>query len=277
MKSAARLSTNLVCGGGFALFILLLSALGAVWTPHDPASMDLARRLASPDHVHWLGTDPFGRDMLSLLLAGLKNSLFIAVCAVMLGAAMGIFLSCTAVLSDSPVLRKTLARAMDVLFVFPALITAIMLATLYGPSILNAIIAIAIFNVPVFFRISRSLYLSMLARDYVRAARSLGQTNFGLIRRHLLPGSGGVLLTQASIQLALALLAEAGLSYLGLGVPPPLPSLGRMLQEAQTYMTVAPRLALLPGATIALAVLAFNTLSDGLRDKIDPRRSQFFY
>jgi peptide/nickel transport system permease protein len=269
-------SASLVLGAGLSLLIILVSLLGLIWTPHDPQAMNMGMRLALSGPSHWLGTDAFGRDLFSLLLTGMKNSFFIAFCAVGLGAAIGVTLSCIAVLSDNAALQTIFARTSDFIFVFPALITAILLATLYGPSILNAVVAIAIFNIPVFFRISRSLFLTLLSQDYLRAARALGQTRFGLLRRHLLPGAAGVLVTQFTIQLAMALLAEASLSYLGLGVPPPEPSLGRLLQEAQTYMSIAPRLAFIPGCLIAAAVLAFNLLGDGLRDKIDPRRRQFF-
>jgi peptide/nickel transport system permease protein len=276
LLSTSKKSASLTLGAGLSLFIILVSLLGLIWTPHNPQAMDMALRLAPSSAAHWLGTDAFGRDLFSQLLAGMKNSFFIAFCAVGLGGAIGVTLSHIAVLAQNIWLHKFIARTADFIFVFPALITAILLATLYGPSILNAIIAIAIFNIPVFFRISRSLCLTLLAQDYLRAARALGQTRFGLLRRHLLPGSAGVLITQFTVQLAMALLAEASLSYLGLGVPPPEPSLGRLLQEAQTYMVSSPRLALIPGGMIALAVLAFNLLGDGLRDKIDPRRRQFF-
>ncbi len=272
----ARKSASLAWGARLALLIIVLSLLGLVWTPYDPSAMNIPAKLAPPDHRHWLGTDAFGRDVFSMLLAGMKNSFFIAFSAVGLGACIGMVLSYVAALTDFLPLRKLLARATDFVFVFPALLTAILLASLYGPSIFNAVIAIAIFNIPVFFRISRSLIRSLLSQDYVRAALALGQTRHGLILRHLLPGSAGVLVTQFSIQLAMALLAEASLSYLGLGVPPPQPSLGRMLQEAQTYMASDPSLALIPGGMIALAVLAFNLLGDGLRDSLDPRRRQFF-
>jgi peptide/nickel transport system permease protein len=276
LQSTAKKSASFVLGAWLSALIILVSLLGFVWTPFDPQAMDMGQRLAAPGAAHWFGADAFGRDLFSLLLAGMKTSFFIAFSAVTLGAVTGVALSYIGVLSNHMLLPKILARLNDFIFVFPALITAILLATLYGPSILNAIIAIAIFNVPVFFRISRSLCLTLLAQDYLRAAQALGQTRLGLLSRHLLPGSAGVLITQFTVQLAMALLAEASLSYLGLGVPPPLPSLGRLLQEAQTYMASVPRLALIPGGMIALAVLAFNLLGDGLRDRIDPRRRQFF-
>lgn len=269
-------SVSFTLGIALSLLVILISIIGALWTPHDPQAMNIAAKLGLASREHWLGTDGFGRDIFSMLLAGMKNSLFIAFAAVSLGAFCGIMLSYIAVLSHSAFLHRLLARFADFIFIFPALITAILLATLYGPSIMNAVIAIAIFNIPVFFRISRSLIVTLLAQDYLRAAAALGQTRFGLLRAHLLPGSAGVLVTQFSIQLAMALLAEASLSYLGLGVPPPEPSLGRLLQEAQTYMMSAPRLALIPGGVIALSVLAFSLFGDGLRDKIDPRRRQFF-
>lgn len=263
---------------GLALvsFVIMFSLLGLVWTPYDPGAMNLTLRLASFSHLHLLGTDHFGRDMFSMLLSGLGRSLLIAGVAIGAGALAGGLLGFASALSRHSFFDRLASHITDFIFVFPALLTAILLATLYGPSMFNAIIAIALFNIPVFFRLSRMLGLSLLARDYLRAARAMGQTPLGLLRRHLLPGSAGVLVTQLSIQLAMALLAEAALSYLGLGVPPPLASLGRMLQDAQTYMTSAPRLALIPGGMIALTVLSFNLLGDGLRDLIDTRHRQSF-
>jgi peptide/nickel transport system permease protein len=269
-------SASFSWGIKLSAFIAFLSILGFFWTPYDPSAMSMQERLTLPNGMHWFGTDPFGRDIFSIMLAGMKNSLFIACCAVALGALAGTMAGFFAALSKSSLLQKVLGRLTDFMFIFPALLTAILLATLYGPSIFNAIAAIAIFNIPVFFRMSRNVCAMLLLQDYTRAAIALGQTSFGLLYRHLLPGSASILLTQVSIQLAMALLAEASLSYLGLGVPSPQPSLGRMLEEAQTYITIAPQLAVIPGSMIALAVLAFNLLGDGLRDKIDPRRRQFF-
>lgn len=265
-----------VTGVVLMLFVFALAVLGMLWTPQDPQAMDLTRRLASFSSTYWLGTDHFGRDVLSLLLAGLGKSLQVAAAAIGLGASIGIALGFTAAISGSRIFGVLSAKLTDFMFIFPALLTAIFLATLYGPSLGNAILSIALFNVPVFFRLSRSLGLSLQARDYVKAARALGQRRSRVLLHHILPASAGVLVTQLSIQFGLALLAEAALSYLGLGVPPPLPSLGRMLQDAQTYMISAPHLALLPGGLIALTVLGCNLLGDGLRDMLDTRRTQLF-
>lgn len=277
MPAGAKLPPDLLAGSSFTFCVVLLALLGFFWTPCDPSAMNMGERLAASSSAHWLGTDHFGRDILSLLLAGLSRSLLIALSAVALGGYAGLALGLIAALKGKTLLDAVLSRTADFLFVFPALLTAMMMATLYGPSSLNAVIAIAIFNIPVFFRITRALAASLLTRDFVRAAQALGQDQLGLLRRHILPGCASVLIVQISIQLALALLAEASLSYLGLGVPAPQPSLGRMLQDAQTYFQISPRLALLPGATIALTVLAFNLLGDGLRDYIDPRLRHHFF
>ncbi|MES2907489.1 MAG: ABC transporter permease [Pseudomonadota bacterium] len=270
-------SSPVFLGGTFiACFILFLGMIGAFWTPYAPQTMDLSHRLSSFSSQHWLGTDHFGRDVLSLMMSGLSYSLFVAVSAVALGGFLGFVLAMIATLWGRGISGQILAAITDFFFVFPALLVAMLLATLYGPSLFNAVVAIAVFNIPIFFRFSRALAQMLLARDHVLAAQALGQTQFGLLRYHLLPNMAGVLITQISIQLAMALLAEASLSYLGLGVPTPLPSLGRMLQDAQTYMSSMPRLALLPGGLIAFAVLGFNLLGDGLRDKLDIRRLQTF-
>jgi peptide/nickel transport system permease protein len=162
-------------------------------------------------------------------------------------------------------------RGMDFVFAFPAVLTAILILTLFGPGLVNAVIAIGIFNIPVFTRQARGVTLQVLAQDYIRAARLAGFGRFAIMRRHILPNITALMIVQGSTQFAFAILAEAGLSYLGIGTQPPNPSWGRMLSDAQTYLASAPHLALMPGLAIAITVLAFNLLGDGLRDALDPR------
>jgi peptide/nickel transport system permease protein len=164
-----------------------------------------------------------------------------------------------------------LSRTSDLIFAFPAVLIAILITSVLGASAQNAILAIAIFNIPVFARVTRGAALSMWSRDFVRAATAMGQGPLGITVRHVLPNIASVLIVQATIQFAVAILAEAGLSYLGLGAQPPVPSWGRMLRDAQTYIFQAPELAVWPGLAIALAVLGLNMLGDGLRDLLDPR------
>jgi peptide/nickel transport system permease protein len=166
---------------------------------------------------------------------------------------------------------EALSRTSDLIFAFPAVLIAILITSVMGASAKNAILAIAIFNVPVFARVTRGAALAMWSRDFVRAATAMGQGPLGITMRHVLPNIMSVLIVQATIQFAVAILAEAGLSYLGLGAQPPVPSWGRMLRDAQTYIFQAPELALWPGLAVALAVLGLNMLGDGLRDLLDPR------
>lgn len=171
-------------------------------------------------------------------------------------------------------LDEAIMRACDFTFAFPAVLTAILILTFLGPGVVNAIIAIGIFNIPVFARVARGAALQVMARDFIRAARAAGRTGFGIILRHILPNIAGLIIVQASVQFALAILAEAGLSYLGIGTQPPNPSWGRMLNDAQTFLAQAPLLAIFPGLAIAFSVLGFNLLGDGLRDLIDPKTKE---
>jgi len=168
--------------------------------------------------------------------------------------------------------EETAMRGADVIFAFPALITAIMVTNIFGPGQATAVTAIGIFIIPVFARLARASALQIWARDYCLAAQAAGKGRLRITIEHVIPNIAGGLLVQATIQLALAILIEAGLSYLGLGLPPPTPSWGRMLNDAQTFLASAPWLAVAPGVAIALAVLGFNLLGDGLRDLFDPRR-----
>nr|WP_203566015.1 ABC transporter permease [Aurantimonas aggregata] len=262
---------RLAVGGAIVAGIVAVALLSLVWTPAIPTKLDIAARLRPPLTGGLLGTDQLGRDVLSLLMAGAVNSLVIAVTAVAIGASLGTLLGLIAA-SRRGWIEAGVMRAMDVVFAFPPILSAMMLAALLGTGMINAIVAIAVFMVPVFARITRGAAMRILARDYILAARGAGKSGPRIAVEHVLPNISGDLIVQATIQLGLATLTEAGLSFLGLGLAPPAPSWGRMLADSQTYLTTAPWLAVAPGLAIAIAVLGLNLLGDGLRDRLDPRR-----
>lgn len=262
---------GLLAGGALTLALLLAAALSLVWTPYDALhGVDMNAALLPPGAAHWLGTDAYGRDVLSQLLVGARASILVGVIAVGIGLLAGTALGLLAAARGGWV-EEAIMRVTDFGFAFPAILTAIMLTAVYGAGIVNAIIAIGIYNIPTFARITRAAAKVVWSRDYVRAARALGKSGWAITWRHVLPNIMAVLLVQGTIRFAIAILAEAALSYLGLGTQPPQPSWGRMLAEAQTLMFQSPLLAVWPGLAIALSVLGLNLLGDGLRDVLDPR------
>ena len=265
-----RAHPSLALGAALVALLLAVAAVSLLWTPHDPAAIDLSRRLQGPSAAHALGTDSLGRDIASQLMVGARNSLLVGLSAVGLGLVLGVALGCLAA-ARGGWLDETVMRAADFTFAFPALLTAIMLSAIHGPGLAMAVLAIAIFNVPVFARVARGSAQAVWTREFVLAARAAGKGPWRITLDHVLPNIAGVLVVQATIAFATAILAEAALSYLGLGTQPPQPSWGRMLAEAQSQMFQAPLLAVWPGLAIVLAVLGLNLLGDGLRDLLDPR------
>lgn len=257
---------------GAVLTALLLAAAGLsyLWTPWPPLEMDMAHKLQGPSARHWLGTDAFGRDVASLLLVGARASILVGVIAVGIGLVVGTALGLLAAARRGWV-EEIVMRLADFSLAFPAILSAIMLTAVFGPGIVNAIVAIGIYNIPMFARIARGSANAVWAREYVTAARACGKGTFAITVQHVLPNISAALIVQSTIRFAVAILAEAALSYLGLGTQPPQPSWGRMLSEAQTLMFQQPLLAVFPGMAIALAVLGLNLLGDGLRDLLDPR------
>ncbi|MCU0775002.1 MAG: ABC transporter permease [Ideonella sp.] len=257
-------------GAVLAMALVATALLSFVWTPHPATEINVPGRLQPPSATHWLGTDSLGRDVLSQLIVGARYSIAVGVIAVGIGMGLGVALGLLAAARRGWV-DELVMRASDFTFAFPALLTAIMLGAIYGPGLLTGILAIGIFNVPVFARITRAAAVQVWAREYVLAARACGRGPWAITVDHVLPNIANLLIVQATIQFAIAILAEAALSYLGLGTQPPAPSWGRMLNEAQTLMFQAPLLALWPGLAIALSVLGLNLLGDGLRDLFDPK------
>ena len=250
---------------------LLAALVSLVWTPFDPAAQSIPDRFLPPGGVHLLGTDQFGRDIASMLMAGARTSIAVALLAVGIGMGLGVPLGLIAAARRDSLLDEAIMRAADLTFAFPALVIAIIITAVYGQSAINAIIAIGIFNIPVFARVARGAALPIWTLDYIRAAELAGKTPARINREHVLPNIANILIVQGTIQFSLGILAEAGLSYVGLGAPPPIPSWGRMLADAQTFAAMAPHVAILPGLAIVLTVLGLNLLGDGLRDALDPR------
>ncbi len=256
-----------------ALLTALMAAaalLSLVWTPYAVEAIDIPSKLQGPSIAHWLGTDSLGRDIASQLLVGAQNSIMVGLIAVGIGLVLGVSLGCIAAAKRGWV-EELLMRASDFAFAFPALLTAIMLTAIYGPGLVMSIVAIGIFNVPVFARITRGAAKAVWTREYITAARAASKGPLAITLDHVLPNIASPLIVQASISFATAILAEAALSYLGLGTQPPQPSWGRMLNEAQTQMFQAPLLAVYPGVAIMLSVLGLNLMGDGLRDLMDPK------
>lgn len=270
LVSRALRHRSFVLGGVLTLLLVLAATLSLVWTPWSPYEIDMAAKLQPLDAQHWLGTDAFGRDVTSLLLVGARNSILVGVIAVSIGLFSGTALGLLAA-ARRGWLEELIMRLADFTFAFPAILSAIMMTAVFGAGIVNSIIAIGIFNIPTFARITRASANAIWSREFVLAARACGKGPWRITLDHVLPNILSVLIVQATIQFALAILAEAALSYLGLGTQPPQPSWGRMLAEAQTLMFQAPLLAVFPGVAIAMAVLGLNLLGDGLRDLMDPR------
>ncbi len=261
---------SFVIGIILSFFSFSTGLVSLFWTPYSVELLNIPHKLEGASVTHWLGTDHFGRDVFSMLMVGAWNSMLVSVFAIGFGAGIGVPLGALAAGKRGWV-EEIVMRFNDFAFAFPALLTAVMLSAVYGPGTINSVMAIGIFNIPVFARITRGSALSIYKREFILAARTAGKGEVQIAFEHILPNIASVLIVQGTIQFALGILAEAGLSYLGLGTQPPMPSWGKMLSEAQTMMFFAPQLAIIPGLAIVLTVLGLNLLGDGLRDILDPR------
>ncbi len=265
---------SLIIGALLCLLVVVIALVSYVWTPFDVLSLDIANKLKKPGAIHWFGTDHFGRDILSMIMVGARTSIAVAIVAVGVGLLMGVPLGLFAAARRGTLIDEVIMRGNDMVFAFPALLIAIMITAVFGPGAVNAIIAIGIFNIPVFARLTRAAALSLWERDFILSALVSGKSRIQISVEHILPNLMNLLIVQGTIQFSLGVLAEAGLSYVGLGAQPPTPSWGRMLAESQTFFNFAPHLAIFPGLAIVLTVLGLNLLGDGLRDYLDPRLIQ---
>ena len=262
---------NMLIGGLLVATAIIAAVVSFYWTPFDVTGIDIANKLKLPSASHWFGTDHFGRDIFSMIMVGARTSISVALVAVGIGIGVGVPLGLAAASRRDSLLDEVLMRLNDLIFAFPALVIAILITAVYGASAVNAIIAIGIFNIPVFARLTRGAALSLWERDFILAARVAGKSRLLISVEHILPNVTNLLIVQGTIQFSLGILAEAALSFVGLGAQPPLPSWGRMLSDSQTMISFAPHLAIFPGLAIVLTVLGLNLFGDGLRDYFDPR------
>lgn len=265
-------NAGLVAGVVITACFATVAVIARWWTPYDPTALSIVDKLESPSWHHWFGTDQLGRDVLSMIMAGAQNSVGVALVSVIIGLFVGLPLGLLAAARRGGAIDEVIMRGNDLVFAFPSLLLAILITAVFGPGAVNAIIAIGIFNIPVFARVTRGGALQLWTQDYCLAARVAGKGRLRISVEHILPNLIGLLAVQGTIQFSLGVIAEAGLSYVGLGAQPPTPSWGRMLNEAQTLTALAPSLALFPGAAVLLFVLGLNLLGDGLRRRAE--RSQ---
>lgn len=267
----AFLANRLAIAGVVILLLLVLGTTFApILVPYSPTATDFSALQQEPSAKHWFGTDQLGRDILSRVFYGARVSLAAGLVSVLIALVLGGLIGLVAGFYGGWI-DDVLMRLTDAMLAFPFLVLAIALAAVLGPSLQNTMLAIGVVTTPVFARLIRGQVLAERPRDYVQAAVALGGGDGRIIARHLLPNILGPLIVQVSLSTATAVLAEATLSFLGLGVQPPTPSWGSMLNDARGYLSQAPHMALFPGLAIFLAVLAFNLIGDGLRDAFDPR------
>ncbi len=271
MIKAAFKMPGFTIGFVVTMTFVLAALVSFFWAPFPTDIVDVPNKLHQPDMLNWFGTDHLGRDIFSMVMVGARTSIAVAVVAVGIGMGLGVPLGLAAASTKGSLLDEIIMRGNDLVFAFPALLIAILITAVFGPSAINAIIAIGVFNIPVFARLSRGAALSLWTRDFVLSARVAGKGAVRISAEHILPNIANLLIVQGTIQFSLGILAEAALSYIGLGAQPPVPSWGRMLADSQTMVSFAPHLALFPGAAIVLTVLGLNLMGDALRDLFDPK------
>lgn len=267
-KNAAK--TTLLISGIYILMIALLALLASVLAPHDPLEVDGLNVLAPPSSQHLLGTDEFGRDILSRLLYGAQPSLIVAAGAMLLSLVIGVTFGVIAGYS-SGIVEQIIMRMVDTLLTFPPILLAMVVVGFLGAGVTNLIIVIGILYSTTFARLTYASALQVKENEYVLAAAALGASHFRLIRFHILPNIMAVVIVQSSLTVAAVILLESGLSFLGLGVVPPTPSWGLMVGAARGYMFQSPWYVIFPSLVVALTVLAVNTFGDALRDFLDPQ------
>ena len=262
---------GLIIGSFLSIIFIGLAFFSFIWIPYDIEALEISNKLKNPNLNHWLGTDHFGRDILSMIMMGARTSIAVALLAVGIGVVIGVPLGLFSAARRGSFIDEVIMRGNDLIFAFPSLVIAILITAVFGPSAVNAIVAIGIFNIPVFARLTRAAALPLWERDFILSARVCGKSEVCISIEHILPNITNLMIVQGTIQFSLGILAEASLSYIGLGAQPPTASWGRMLADAQTLVSIAPHVALVPGLAILLMVLGLNLMGDGLRDLFDPR------
>jgi len=272
MSVLKRLAKHRLALVGMAIIIgfLVVAAFAPYLSPRDPLKFSLANKLKPPSASYFLGTDELGRDLLSRILHGTRVSLMMAVVSVGIGLAIGTPVGALSGFYGG-VPDILTQRVVDVMMAFPGILLAIIVVAVLGPGLWNAMLAVGISFAPTYVRVVRSSVLEIREREFVEAARAVGTGNLTIVRRHIVPNCLAPLIVLSTLQMASAILWAAGLGFLGLGAQPPTPEWGTMLGRSQVYIRVAPHVAIFPGVAIALAVLGFNLLGDGLRDALDPR------
>ncbi|MDD2206064.1 MAG: nickel/cobalt ABC transporter permease [Aminobacterium sp.] len=267
-----RLRRNKIAVFGFLLITLYVVAaiFAPVLAPYDPTEQDLSLSLAPMSSEHWLGCDDFGRDILSRIIYGARTSLIIQLTSVVIALFVGVFLGAVGGYFGGWI-DEVIMRFMDIMLAFPGMLLALAIVAMLGPNLTNLIIAIGIYSVPQFARITRGSVISVKQNDYVTAARAIGETDNSIIWHYVLPNAISPIIVQTSLRMATVLLTAAGLGFLGLGVQPPTAEWGTMLSSARIYLRSAPHVAIIPGLCIMLVVLGFNFLGDGLQDALNPR------
>jgi peptide/nickel transport system permease protein len=254
------------------LVLTVIVAVGANWiAPYGVNDIDVPTALQPPSGAHWFGTDDLGRDVLARVLVATQASMRVAVVSVAFAVIVGVSIGVLAGYSGGW-LDTVFMRIVDVMFAFPVLLLALAVVAILGPGVTTTTLAIGIVYTPIFARVARASTLSVRVEPYVAVSRTMGTDDLYILRRHILPNIAGPLIVQTSLSLAFAILSEAALSFLGLGIQPPQPSLGRMIFDSQGFVTLAWWMAIFPGAAIFVIVLAFNLFGDGLRDVLDPRQ-----
>ncbi len=274
LRSLVRSATHqpLAFAGFLVLFVFLLFALFAPWlAPHDPTALNLAARLLPPSHAHWFGTDELGRDVLSRTLYGARVSLLVAIAVVGISLAIGSSLGMLAGFYGGFTDTVVNIYLTNAFLALPGILLAVAIVAFLGPSLANLILALALAGWVNYARLVRAQVLTVKQREYVQAARSMGASDLHLMLRHILPNILQPLLVQAAVGMAAAVLSEATLSFLGLGVQPPTPTWGAMLNDARSHLFESPYLMFFPAIALALCVFSFNLIGDGLRDYLDPR------
>ncbi|MCY0889095.1 MAG: ABC transporter permease [Alicyclobacillaceae bacterium] len=271
---SVRKNVSLWLGAAIVFAVLFIAVFAPLISPYSPVKLDYTAILQPPSAAHWLGTDDLGRDILTRIFYGARTSMEVAIGSVALATIVGVPIGLVSGFYRGVVDEWLVMRVVDAIQAFPFLILALVLAAVLGPGIRNVTIAIAVGYLPVFIRTVRAQVMAERQKEYVQAARMVGASDVRLMFRHIFPNTLTPLIVQVTLGVASGIVAEASLSYLGLGAQPPTPSWGSMLHTAQGYMTQAPWMAIVPGIAIAIAVLGFNLLGDGLQIRFDPRKNR---